>query len=105
MLSVDGICSGNDDKFNNNQPICQKNGKCGGDCSKFSEKVSDLDQQTRKALSYNLLKHTTIQIEEEVESLCATQDLNDSKRNTLVAEREVSNSTLPCYIVTFLFSG
>jgi len=29
------------------------------------------------------------EIEEEVESLCAGQDLNDSKRNTLVAEREV----------------
>merc|ERR1711962_671131 len=29
------------------------------------------------------------EIEEEVESLCAAQDLNDSKRNTLVAEREV----------------
>ena len=79
-----------------------KTGKCGGDCSKFSGKISDFDQQTRKALSYNLLKHTTVQIEEEVESLCAAQDLNDSKRNTLVAEREVSNSTLPCYIPFFL---
>ena len=54
-----------------------------------------------KTLSNDLLKHTTVQIEEEVESLCAAQDLNDSKRNTLVAEREVSNSTLPCYIPFF----
>jgi len=29
------------------------------------------------------------EIEEEVESLCAAQELSDSKRNTLVAEREV----------------
>lgn len=29
------------------------------------------------------------EVEEEVESLCALQEMNDSKRNTLVAEREV----------------
>ena len=74
-----------------------KTGKCGGDCSKFNGKASDFDHGT-----YNLLKHTTVQIEEEVESLCAAQDLNDSKRNTLVAEREVSKSTLPCCIPFFL---
>ena len=55
-----------------------------------------------KTLSYNLLRHTTVQIEEEVESLCAVQDLNDSKRNTLVAEREVSNST-HCHVTFLLF--
>jgi hypothetical protein len=30
------------------------------------------------------------QVEEEVESLCAAQEMADSKRNTLVAEREAS---------------
>ena len=37
-----------------------KTGKCGGDCSKCSGKGGDFDHRTRKALSYNLLKDSTI---------------------------------------------
>ena len=77
----------------------KKTGKCGD--TRVANLVEMIIKEP-KTLSYNLLRLTTVQIEEEVENLCAAQDLNDSKRNTLVAEREVSNSTLPCYIPFFL---
>ena len=44
------------------------------------------------------------QIEEEVESLCAAQEINDSKRNTLVAEREVRRQIIIVDITTIFIN-